>query len=70
MLHRAALTSATCSVLAQLESHQAVSAAAASTRSTWSPATIHTQLVAARMNSQAVVYGSNGQPLRKVILTW
>lgn len=70
MLHRAAFRSLPCSVLAHLEFHQASGIRGVTTFRNASPATIHTTLVAARMNSQAVVYGSNGQPLRRVILTW
>ncbi len=66
MQHRAAVITATCSVLAHVGTHRTPAAGA---RMVW-PATIHAQLVAARMDSQAVVYGSNGQPLRRVILTW
>lgn len=66
MHHRAAIIPATCSVLAHVGTHQTP---AAGGQVVW-PATIHTRLVAARMDSQAVVYGSNGQPLRRVILTW
>jgi hypothetical protein len=70
MLHDAALTPAACSVLAHLQSHQATGGDAIGATIPRSPATIYTRLVAARMDSQGVVYGSNGQPLRKVILTW
>lgn len=70
MLHRAALTPMSCSVLAHLESHQASHGGGTASAAHGSPATIHTRLVAARMDSQAVVYGSNGQRLRRVILTW
>ena len=66
MHHRAAITPASCSVLAQLGPHQAMVPGAR----TATPATIHTRLVAARIDSQAVVHGSNGQPLRRVIFTW
>lgn len=66
MHHRAAVTTTACSVLAQVGSLQAP----AGGLRLCSPATIHTRLVAARIDSQAVVHGSNGQPLRRVILTW
>lgn len=66
MLHRAAFTPATCSVLAQVGSLQS----AVPAPQVKSPAWIHARLVAARMDSQGVVHGSNGQPLRRVILTW
>lgn len=66
MHYRAAVTNTTCSVLAQVGALQA----SPGSQPSHSPATIHARLVAARIDSQAVVHGSNGQPLRRVILTW
>ena len=66
MQHRAAFVSAACSVLAHVGSQQTSIPPARLA----SPATIHARLVAARIDSQAVVHGSNGQPLRRVIFTW
>jgi hypothetical protein len=66
MHHRAAVIPTACSVLAHVGTHQAPGTAGRPT----SPATIHARLVAARIDSQAVVHGSNGQRLRRVILTW
>jgi hypothetical protein len=66
MHHRAAVTPITCSLLAHVATHQT----SASGARLLSPATIHARRMAARIDSQAVVHGSNGQPLRRVILTW
>ncbi len=66
-MHRhAAFAPSHCSVLAHVGTHQPVGWHQRS----FSPAVIHARLVAARIDSQAVVHGSNGQPLRRVILTW
>jgi hypothetical protein len=66
MHHRAAVIPAACSVLAQVGPLQAPSGDG---RVQW-PATIHARLVAARMDSQGVVRGSNGQARRRIIITW
>ena len=66
MYHRAAVIPAACSVLAQ---GGLLQAPVAEEPVQW-PATIHARLVAARIDSQAVVHGSNGQRLRRIILTW
>lgn len=70
MLHRAALTLMTCSVLAHLEPHQASVASGFADVLNGSPATIHTWVTAARPGSPAVVYGNNGQPPPRASLTW
>lgn len=66
MHHRAAIPPVACSVLAHVGTHQAPVTGVQLV----SPAAIHARLVAARIDSQAVVHGSNGQRLRRVILTW
>lgn len=70
MLHRAAITTRACSVLAQM-GPLGTSDGGPHARWRAKPSTAGITLIAAgRTDSLAVVYGSNGQPPRRASLTW